>query len=238
MGIRLAGRKVFLTGPAGNLGPVWMKLLSEQGATVHGFGLPNYDLTNQADRERAVGQFWDSAGAPDILLHNAAVDNPPGSKATFFGNVKDILAVNLEAAVHLTELWLPRMESAYNFDFQEQPRNIVFIGSMLGVVASNTGLYPPGFDKPLAYGATKAALWNFCKNLNVRYAKKGIVSNMLSLSAVEGGQDKAFREKYTDRIPIRRMLQKEDFALEFLTVCSSRVPYGNQLLVCGGYTIW
>ena len=234
---RIGGKRVFLTGAKGNLGPLWREWLEEYECRVFCAGLPEYDLTDADQRQSAVDACMDAIGVPELVIHNAAIDNPPGSQASFFGNADKILSVNLLAAAHLTDLLLPPMVTAYNFDFNDIPRNIVFIGSMLGFVASNPDLYPPGFDKPFAYGAAKAGLWNLCKALNMRYAKRGVVSNMLALSAVEGGQSEEFKQKYIQRIPIKRMLQPDDFKLEFYAACASRVPWGEPLLVCGGYTI-
>lgn len=229
----LTGRIAFLTGPEGNLGPIWKQTLEANGAKVFGAGLPDYDLTDNSQQKSAIAKCVEKHGAPDILVHNTAIDNPPGSDATFFGNFERILDVNLGIAVKMTELVIP-----YMLDLPpRQPANITFIGSMLGFRASNPKNYKAPFDKPAGYGASKAALWNFCTNLIRRYSDKQIVCNMLALSAVLGNQDDAFKKRYRSLIPIARMLQPEDFEKEFLTCVTAAVPYDMPLFVGGGFTV-
>jgi NAD(P)-dependent dehydrogenase (short-subunit alcohol dehydrogenase family) len=218
-------------GHEGNLGPLWVRLLEFYGAIVVAVGLPKIDV---ADKE-SVLRFRDDCvevyGVPSIIINNAAIDNPPGSLADFFGNYKRIMEVNAGGVVNMVEAFHQEM-------IDNGGGNIVNIGSMLGFVASDPRNYPAGFDKPCAYGMAKAAIWNFTNNCNVRFAHKKLISNVLALSAVEGSQSDEFKEKYQKKIPIRRMLTEEDFALEFLTACTARVPYDAPLFVGGGWTLW
>jgi NAD(P)-dependent dehydrogenase (short-subunit alcohol dehydrogenase family) len=228
----LTGKVALLTGPAGNLGPIWQGLLEANGATVIGVGLPEIDLTDLASMKLKVEKCIMDHGPPDIFVHNAAVDNPPGSKAALFWDWERIIEVNLGIGVKMIESLLPGMLA------RDEQHNIVIIGSMLGFVASNPYLYPIGFDKPIAYGASKAALWNVCQNLNNRYAPHGIITNMLALSAVEGNQAESFKQKYKERIPsMRRMLVREDFEKEFLCCCTATAPYWFPLFVGGGFSV-
>lgn len=225
------GKVAVVTGASGNLGPVWVDILEKNNYKIIPFDLPQHDISD----EGCIKSFCDMLIAkdeiPDILVNNAAIDNPPGSSASFFGNFDKIIDVNLKGAVKMTSYLIGHMSG-------NGGGNIVHIGSMLGFTATNPELYPEGFDKPCAYGASKAALWNFTNNCNTRYARHGVVSNMLALSAVEGKQSEDFKTKYTARIPIKRMLRREDFENEFWTCCNAKVPYDAPLFVGGGYTIW
>ncbi|MCP3680251.1 MAG: SDR family NAD(P)-dependent oxidoreductase [Gammaproteobacteria bacterium] len=228
----LSGKTAHVCGDKGNLGPIWIDALVDCKATVYGYGMPQSDLTIKSEREKIRELF----PIPDILILNQAIDNPPGSDASFFGNYEKILEVNLISHIKMVELFIDDMHLHAEWDGRKY--NIVIIGSMLGFIASDPRIYPDGFDKPVAYGNSKAALWNFVCNLNMRYAKYGIVTNMLALSAVEGNQAEDFKKVYNERIPIGRMLRREDFEKEFLTCCTATVPYGEPVLVDGGYTIW
>jgi len=192
---------------------------------------PEYDVSVWASVQKAHKRCIRDYGIPDIIIGNAAVDNPPKGISNFYSDFRRILEVNLEGNKNIVEAFAPDM-------IKRGGGNIVFIGSMLGFIASDPRIYPPGFDKPGAYGASKAALWNLTCNWNMRHAKNGLIFNMLALSAVEGKQSEEFKKRYADRIPIGRMLNKEDFITEFLTCCTAKVPYDAPLFVGGGYTIW
>lgn len=214
----------------GNLGPLWIDWLREAGYRTWAIDQPQYDISAKKDVEFALDRCLAIFGAPQLIVNNAAIDNPPGSNGSFFGNIEKILAVNIIGTVNMVEIFSPIM-------IDNHGGNIVNIGSMLGFIASNPELYPANFDKPCAYGMSKAAIWNFTNNCNVRFAEKGLISTMLALSAVEGKQSEDFKEKYKKKIPIRRMLRPEDFKNEFLTCCKAKVPYDAPLFVGGGYTI-
>lgn len=227
----LKNKIAFVTGGNnGNLGPVWVKALEGEGVNVVVLDLPEYDVSDAG----SIADFRSNhliGHVPDIIVNNAAIDSPPGSDASFFGDFDRILRVNLGGTV--------RVVSEFIGDMVDRRRgNIVNVGSMLGFTASNPTLYPENFDKPCAYGASKAGIWNFTNNCNTRFARHGVISNMIALSAVEGLQSEEFKKKYREKIPIGRMLKPEDFINEFLCCCSAKVPYDAPLFVGGGYTIW
>jgi len=228
---KLQNKIAVVTGSSGNLGPVWVNILERHGVKVMDFDKPYYDVTNRdqiADfKIRCMKEF----GVPNIIINNAAIDNPPGSDASFFGNYGRIMDVNARGVVNIVELFHREM-------IDNGGGNIVNIGSMLGFIASDPRNYTGTFDKPCAYGMAKAAIWNFTNNCNVRFAKHGLVSHVIALSAVAGNQSEDFKHKYAKKIPIERMLEKDDFTREFLTVCTATVPYDAPLFVGGGWTLW
>jgi len=228
---KLSNKVAIVTGSYGNLGPVWCKLLRHMGMEVVEVDQPYIDVTDMVRLTDFKIDCIKEYGVPHLIVNNAAIDNPPGSSATFFGNYNRIMDVNARGVVNMVELFHQEM-------IENGGGNIVNIGSMLGFIASDPRNYPPGFDKPCAYGMAKAAVWNFTNNCNVRFAKHKLVSHVLALSAVDGNQAQKFKDKYKYKIPIERMLVEDDFAREFLTVCTATVPYDAPLFVGGGWTLW
>jgi NAD(P)-dependent dehydrogenase (short-subunit alcohol dehydrogenase family) len=230
------GRTAVVIGTSGNLGPIWCASLKEAGARVlhldkgqsNAF---NVDVTDIDSLERARLLIDRTGNDVSILVYNAAIDNPPGSDASFFGNAEEIMRVNWLGAVNAIKTFSPGM-------LEKGRGDIVVIGSMLGFVAADHRNYEPPFDKPCAYGSSKAALWNLVKNCGTRYAARGVAVNMLALSAVEGNHDEAFNARYAAKIPTGRMLKPEDFTREFLTCCAATVPYDYPIFVGGGWTLW
>ena len=230
-GDRLSGKIAIVTGTSGNLGPIWVKLLRFHGVQVIEIDQPFCDVTDRNQISDMKIRCMKEYGIPDIIVNNAAIDNPPGSDATFFGNYNRIMSVNAGGVINMVEIFHKEM-------IENGGGNIVNIGSMLGFISSDPRNYTGNFDKPCAYGMAKAAIWNFTNNCNVRFARSGLVSHVLALSAVNGKQSAEFKKLYKSKIPIERMLEENDFAREFLTVCAATVPYDSPLFVGGGWTLW
>jgi short-subunit dehydrogenase len=224
-------KTAIVTGASGNLGPVWVETLEEMGYSVQRVDLPKWDVTEKETMRNLAYYMAEVGRTPSVIVNNAGVDVPPGADSAFWSDEEHIIKVNLIGAANVTEAFLPYMIS-------NRGGNITFIGSMLGFIASDPRNYTPPFDKAWAYGASKAGLWKFCKDCIVRYTKDGVVFNMLALSGVDGKQDEGFKQIYSSKIPIGRMLHKEDFINEFKVCVMAKVPYDEPLFVGGGYTAW
>lgn len=231
-----------VTGGAGNLGPVWAKALQSAGAKIALIDLPASNKKNQKIYEcnitdkkalsKAHSQINKELGFVSILVNNAGIDAPPGV------NLKDhsqIWQINVEGAVNCI--------SEFVKDMQEQKKgSIINIGSLYLERSPDEKFYSHlNSDKPWAYGATKAAVHSITCHYATRLAKYGIRVNTLSPGGVLNNQDREFVRKYSARVPLGRMAQKEkDLAgpLIFLASNASSYVTGINLQVNGGYTAW
>src|SRR5512133_2863138 len=87
----LSGRVAIVTGSAGQLGGQYVRALLASGASVAGLDLAATSIeherfmpiiANITDRpalERALAEVLEAFGRLDVLVNNAALDNPPGS---------------------------------------------------------------------------------------------------------------------------------------------------------------
>ncbi len=127
--------------------------------------------------------------------------------------------------------------------------SIINIASDVGVISPDHRIYQPnpergfegvGFNSPLSYATSKAALIQMTKFWATYWSKKGIRVNTISPAGVENNQDPKFQRELTDRIPLGRMARPHELkgAISFLASDASSFVTGHNLMVDGGRTIW
>lgn len=222
-------KTAIVTGSSGNLGPVWCETLLEREYRVFKYDLPAWDVTSVSDVQKAVSLTCGYGQVPSVIVNNAAIDNPPGSEASFFGNFQRIIDVNLVGAVNVTAGFLPHM-------VKNGGGLVVNIGSIQGNIGADWRNYPEGFEKPVGYNCSKAAFVQLSRSIAVQYGRYNIRSVTLSFSAYDGGKlEKSFLDKFLRNVPLNRPISKESLkaALRFALDCPELT--GQQVLIDGGY---
>jgi NAD(P)-dependent dehydrogenase (short-subunit alcohol dehydrogenase family) len=264
----MEGEVAVVTGASGNLGPVWIEALLEQGASVVAIDRPDMQgspsLNALAARwrdHRLVLAFADVRvreslqaaceeckrrwGVPTVLVNNAGIDQPPKQKGRPrrveeipFEENREILEVNTLGAFLVSQVFGAEMVKG-------RRGSIINIGSLYASVSPDPRFYShipqdPPFLKPPAYGASKAALVNLTRYLATLWAPYGVRVNALSPGGVLGAQDEEFKRKFCDRVPMGRMATFEDLKgpLVFLASKASSYVTGIELRVDGGFTAW
>lgn len=254
-----------VTGALGKLGSIWIEALLEAGASVCALDLETASISNEyrqfqerygetrlklyrtdvKDRqslEIACNRCVDSFGVPTILVNNAGIDSPPSKTAKGYC-LEDIpFEVNREI-FEVNALGLFLVAQVFGARMAEAGRgSIINIGSLYAGVSPDSSFYDhiPGFLKPPAYGASKAAVINLTRYLATHWAKHGVRVNALSPGGVLGDQDEDFKRKFCNRVPLGRMATAEDLygPLLFLASRASTYVTGTELLVDGGFTAW
>jgi NAD(P)-dependent dehydrogenase (short-subunit alcohol dehydrogenase family) len=238
----LAGVVAVVTGASGKLGPVWTSALRDAGAVVAGIdleaadGVEAADVTDRPALEAALQRITADHGVPSVLVNNAGIDQPPDPAATgeeTFDAFSRVLEVNLAGVFNATTVFGAAMVDAGR-------GSIVNIGSLYASVAPEPRFYDhlPGFDKPAAYGSSKAGVIQLTRHFARRWGPHGVRVNALSPGGVRAGQDGEFQSKYCARVPLGRMAEPEDLGgpLVFLASDESRYVTGHELRVDGGFT--
>jgi NAD(P)-dependent dehydrogenase (short-subunit alcohol dehydrogenase family) len=245
----LEGRLAIVTGALGNLGPVWTEALANAGARVVGVDIRGGDLpggeleTADVTDRAALDAVADRHGAPDVLVNNAGIDQPPAAGSSTFliedvptDDFRTTIDVNLVGTFTATQAFGSRMADAGR-------GSIVNIGSLYASIAADPSFYDhmdadPPFLKPPAYGASKAAVVNLTRYFARLWGPRGVRVNALSPGGVAGGQDQEFVKKYCARVPVGRMAEPDDLVgpLLFLATDASRYLTGHELRVDGGFT--
>src|SRR5215469_11827143 len=165
-----SGQTVLLTGASGGLGMFMARAFARTGVSVALTAFPGadlekvqkeseqlgvkamvlpLDLREPADREQLIADVRRKFGPIDILVNNAGVEFTAAYDDLTVTDIREVIAVNLEAPMVLSRLVLPEMLS-------RKRGHIVNISSLAGKAG-------PAFQEP--YAATKAGLIAFTASL-------------------------------------------------------------------------
>lgn len=247
----LTGKVAIVTGAAGNLGSYLSEVLLKAGAWViltdrDGEPLNMVDeslrlrypeqvasykadvtVLDDINRVLSVTERWKHC--PNILVNCAGFDQPPGSSAV---KPADVFGVNALGLLNCMEtIGLAMMDY--------KTGTIISIGSVYTTETPDPNIYDDDWDKPPAYGASKAAAHSLVRYYAKRFGPYGVRVNTLSPGGVQAGQDDGFVKRYSAKVPLDRMARLDDLAgpLLFLASDASKYITGQELRVDGGYGI-
>jgi NAD(P)-dependent dehydrogenase (short-subunit alcohol dehydrogenase family) len=268
----LDGRTIIVTGGYGQIGRVVTLAMVEAGAQVaviepkpddavtktkfgnasRNIAVVKADVTSRASLEAARDEIMKLFGAPHGLINNAALDSPPDSSAAETGPFEDypesswdkVMDVNAKGVFQCCQIFGKPMADAGR-------GSIVNVASIYGSVSPDQGLYQyrrdrgEVFFKPVAYSASKSALYNLTRYIAVYWGPKGVRANTVTFAGVFNNQDPLFLQNYEKKIPLRRagkdalhgMADANDYAgpMVFLMSDASTYMTGADLRVDGGF---
>lgn len=203
------------------------------------------DITDPADRGRAVQAALDKFGQIDILVNNAGVSSIAPLLSSTEEEWRRVMATNVDAAFFMSQAVLPSMR-------ERQWGRIVNIGSVYGVLALNPALYdaftdegPLGPKRQPAYHTSKGAILNLTRDLAAAVARWKITVNTVSPGMViteqsDGILSPEVERKLCDMTPLGRFGKPEEiaYAVRFLASDEAAFITGAEIRVDGGWTIW
>lgn len=215
---------------------------------VGALGFPT-DVTQRESVEALVGRTKNVFGRIDALVNGAAVD-PKFDPAHANEHAQTFEGYPLEAwwqslNVDLTGAFL--CAQAVAPVFKQQNRGVIVnVSSMYGLVGPDQRLYQkddprtPKATKPPSYSATKAGLLGLTRYLAAYFAGTNIRVNTLTLGGVFNNHDEQFLKRYNARVPLGRMMNREEVGGPLLFLLSDASSYmtGANLVVDGGWTSW
>ena len=237
--MRLAGRRILITGGASGIGRATAALFAAQGARVAVLDRVRgeseisvlADVSDDASVTRAVGEAVLALGGLDGVVLNAGIDLIASVEAMKAEAWRRIMDVNLTGAFLVTQAALPAMK-------REATGSIV-------AVASGAALRP--LLHRTAYCASKAALVMFAKTLSMEVAPKirvnavcpGAVETPLFRQSIDPSPDPAATyEEVRRRYVLERIAEPDELARAILFLISDESSYvtGAALAVDGGRT--
>jgi hypothetical protein len=248
---------ILVTGGTGKLGRRFVTHFANKGWVVlftSTSRLRARDLLDELGRpERVIGFISDFSehGAPEKLIEEVKSGGHTVNHLVNNARSQESLQLNSMGQTdrshfmdeYLLDVVVPYELSILLFNLQpDQLRTITNIGSQYGVVAFNPYLNgsDPSQQPAIQYGVAKAALHHLTKELAVRMAGRNVRVNCVAFGGVDGRVDRAFKERYADLTPSRRMLSEEEVEgpVAFLTSEASSAITGHTIIADGGWTIW
>jgi len=207
----------------------FVERLRQEGFDAHAMSL---DITRSDSIQQLHNQVIQNFGRLDVLVNSAYVQiggsfdtqTPEDWIRSAQGDMAGLFAIC----------------KAFISDMVGQGKgSIINISSIYGVVANDPSLYQgTEMVQPPHYTYVKAGMINFTRYLTNYYGKKGVRANCISPGGYQSDLPESFRRNYCSRVPIGRMMNKEDLkgAVVFLASDASEYITGINLMVDGGWT--
>lgn len=260
----LTSEVVLLTGGAGILGARFARALAEQSArvalvdqdydkarqvaeeinAVTGTRVQAYraDVGEPGDWQWLEGKITSELGDVTVLINNAATKTADFFEPFGSFPLKDwdaVMRVNITGAM----LGCQAVGSAMA---KRGRGSIINVLSIYGVAAPDQRIYEGSsyegraINTPAVYSVSKAALWGLTKYLASYWGDKGVRVNAISPGGVFSGQNEVFVRRYSARVPMGRMAERDEMcgAVVFLASQASSYVTGQNIVVDGGLTVW
>src|SRR5579885_1501439 len=154
-----------VTGHKSGIGAAVYKLLQDMGARVHGFDLPEIDLSETARIQSYVDDVAKmEGGSIDILINNAGVTLLGDILESSINDIDNVLDVNFKAPFFLIKAVLPYMLARKKGAIVNNASDQAFIGKRYSAV----------------YGASKAAIAQLTKSAALDFGPQGIRVNCVA----------------------------------------------------------
>jgi NAD(P)-dependent dehydrogenase (short-subunit alcohol dehydrogenase family) len=182
-----------------------------------------------AEAARKVANEIASRHVVHYLVNNAGVNLPGALEAVTAGDLDRAMAVNVRAAMILTQVFAPGMRAA-----------------RFGRIVNISSRAAMGKTGRVAYSAAKAGLIGMTRTLCLELAASGITVNAIAPGPVAtelfdrghppGGEK---RQRVIAGIPVKRVGTPDDVAraVVFLLAPDSGYITGQTLFVCGGTSV-
>lgn len=264
----LSGKTAIVTGGVGILGKQFCAILAEYGANVavvdiqleasinfaeelealYGIKASGIfcDITNPLSVQKMVEDVVEIFGRIDILHNNAA--GKSNNLCHFFAPFEeyDLNQWNQIMDINIGGMFLVAKHVGKFMVEQNKGGSIIQTSSIYGIMGPDNRIYEGSYylqhqiNTPAVYSASKSAVIGLTKYLATYWANNGIRVNTITPGGIESGQNEVFKQKYSNRVPLKRMGKPHEIASALLYLASDASSYmtGQNLIIDGGLSSW
>ncbi len=175
----------------------------------------------------------------DVIINNAA-NNPP-IKKTKKVKLLDVYSWQRDLDVGLLGAYIFTKTFVNNV----KPNNggsIINIGSDLSILSPNHEIYKnkkKNFLKPISYSVIKHGLVGLNKYFATLYAKKKIITNMISPGPIDNNLPNYLRKKLISNTPMKKLCTVEEVFKLILFLCDTKNRHitGQNIVIDGGKSL-
>tara|TARA_B100001964_G_C14184788_1_gene578089 strand:+ start:219 stop:1004 length:786 start_codon:yes stop_codon:yes gene_type:complete len=256
--IEIKNKKILLFGACGVLGREHAIILSKsncelviadhpktnvlQFAKKLGVKGVKIDVLSEKNLIKGIKESLKYLKGLDAAIYNVAITSEQLKKTNSFYSFENypLSLWKKTIDVNLTGSFLFAREIGKIFKKQNFG-NLINVSSIYGVIAPDHSIYNnENFDTFPGYPASKSGMIGLSKWLATRWAKNNIRVNSISPGGILSKQSKNFVKKYSKRVPLSRMGNKNEITGILLYLISDHSSYctGQNFIIDGGLSSW
>lgn len=209
------------------------------------------DITDKKQIDKSFKKIRSNLKNLKVLINNASLVKQVGNddlSDTYkpFLQMKqkdweDFFSVDLTGTLLVTQKCIPFLR-------KNGGGSIINISSTYGILSPDQRIYESlshknskqKIEKPIGYSISKSGVLNMTRFLATKFAEDKIRVNTLTLGGVYDNNPKTFVKSYSNKTPLRRMADKNEYAgpIIFLATDASSYMTGSNLIVDGGWSTW
>jgi NAD(P)-dependent dehydrogenase (short-subunit alcohol dehydrogenase family) len=219
--------------------------------TINKIKFVKCDITSKKQIDKTFKKIRSDLKNLKVLINNASLVKQIGNedlRSTYkpFLQMKqkdweDFFSVDLTGTLLVIQKCIPFLQ-------KNSGGSIINISSTYGILSPDQRIYESlspknakqKIEKPIGYSISKSGVLNMTRFLATKFAEDNIRVNTLTLGGVYANNPKAFVKSYSNKTPLRRMADRNEYAgpIIFLATDASSYMTGSNLVVDGGWSTW
>ncbi len=223
-------KSIILTGNKGLIGKSLELYLREKNFDIKGFDIES-NLTIEDNVKKLMQEHKDSQYLINAFALNDHINKESSNYDTLNSPLKDFrnfLEINNTTLFSVCREFIKTRNNGLIINFS----------SIYGLLTPDPKIYDKRSLKHIGYPTSKSAVISISNYLAVHYAPNFRV-NTLAIGGILNNQPDTFKEKYSSKVPLNRMMNLEELfpAIMFLLDPNNTYMTGSILSIDGGYSI-
>jgi len=235
-----AGSKTIILDVNDEAGILFSNEMCEKGYDV---GYKRFDCSNMNELDYNYNLVIKDQGSPDIFVNCSYPRTNDWNKCSFQDITLQSFQKNVD--IHMNSYaWLARLV-AENMIKQKISGSIIQLSSIYGILGQDLTVYEgANMHENMAYATIKGGITNLTRQMASYYGNFNIRINSICPGGVQEDknsniQNPVFVERYSKKVPLKRMGRADEIASTALFLASNASSYitGTNIIVDGGWSI-